>query len=53
MLKFIKANKKNFLENLENILQKRKLQNPIIDLKIRNLIQDIKKNKDVALIKYE
>ena len=53
MLKFIKANKKNFLENLENILQKRKLQNPTIDLRVKKIIQDIKKNKDIALIKYE
>ena len=53
MLKFIKANKKNFLENLENILQKRKLQNPTIDLRVKKIIQDIKKNKDMALIKYE
>jgi histidinol dehydrogenase len=53
MLKFIKANKKNFLENLENILQKRKLQNPTIDLRVKKIIQDIKKNKYIALIKYE
>ena len=53
MLKFIKANKKNFLENLENILQKRKLQNPTIDLRVKKIIQEIKKNKDMALIKYE
>ena len=53
MLKLIKSNQKNFLAKLDIILQKRKLQNPIIDLKTRNIIQDIKKNKDVALIKYE
>ena len=53
MLKLIKSDQKNFLAKLDVILQKRKLQNPIIDLKTRNIIQDIKKNKDVALIKYE
>jgi histidinol dehydrogenase len=53
MLKLIKSDQKNFLAKLDIILQKRKLQNPIIDLKTRNIIQDIKKNKDVALIKYE
>ena len=53
MLKLIKANKKNFLENLSNILQKRKMQNPKIDLRVKKIIQDIKQNKDIALIKYE
>ena len=53
MLKLIKSNQKNFLSKLDNILQKRKQKDPKIDLKIRNIIQDIKKNKDKALIKYE
>ena len=53
MLKLIKANQKNFLSKLDLILQKRKIQNPKIDLKVKNIINDIKKNKDVALIKYE
>lgn len=53
MLKLIKANKKNFLENLSNILQKRKMQNPKIDLRVKKIIQDVKQNKDMALIKYE
>ena len=53
MLKLIKANKKNFLEKLSIILQKRKIHNPAIDKKVKNIIQDIKKNKDSALIKYE
>ncbi|MBL6857286.1 MAG: histidinol dehydrogenase [Pelagibacteraceae bacterium] len=53
MLKLIKANQKNFLEKLSIILQKRKIHNPTIDKKVKNIIQDIKKNKDSALIKYE
>jgi histidinol dehydrogenase len=53
MLKLIKSNQKNFLAKLEIILQKRKLKDPKIDLKVKNIIQDIKNNKDVALIKYE
>jgi len=53
MLKLIKSNQKNFLAKLEIVLQKRKLKDPKIDLKVKNIIQDIKKNKDVALIKYE
>jgi len=53
MLKLIKSNQKNFLLQLDIILQKRKLQNPKIDQKTKKIIQDIKKNKDKALIKYE
>jgi histidinol dehydrogenase len=53
MLKLIRANQKNFLSKLDVILQKRKLQNPRIDKIVKNIIQDIKKNKDIALIKYE
>ena len=53
MLKLIKANQKNFLSKLDFILQKRKLQNPKIEKQVKNIIQDIKKNKDIALIKYE
>ncbi|MDC0426637.1 histidinol dehydrogenase [Pelagibacteraceae bacterium] len=53
MLKLIKSNQKNFLAKLDIILQKRKLLNPKIDLKTKSIIQDIKKNKDTALIKYE
>ena len=53
MLKLIKANQKNYLAKLDFILQKRKLQNPEIDKKVKNIIQDIKKNKDLAVLKYE
>ena len=53
MLKLIKFNQKNFLVKLDLILQKRKIQNPKIELKVKKIVQDIKKNKDIALIKYE
>ena len=53
MLKLIKSNQKNYLVKLDLILQKRKLQNPKIDKTVKNIIQDVKKNKDLALIKYE
>jgi len=53
MLRLIKSNQKNFLAKLDIILQERKLKNPKIDLKVKNIIKDIKKNKDSALIKYE
>ena len=53
MLKLIKSNQKNFLLKLNLILEKRKIKNPKIDSKIKLIIEDIKKNKDLALIKYE
>jgi len=53
MLKLIKINKKNFFSKLNFILDKRKSKNPNIDLKIKFIIKDIKKNGDSALIKYE
>ena len=53
MLKLIKLNKKNFFSKLNFILDKRKSKNPNIDLKIKFIIKDIKKNGDSALIKYE
>ena len=53
MLKLIKSNQKNFLAKLDIILQKRKTKDPKIDLKVKSIIQDIRKNKDLALIKYE
>ena len=53
MLKLIKSNQKNFLEKLDIILNKRKFENPKIELKVKNIVQDVKKKKDIALIKYE
>jgi len=53
MLKLIKSNQKNFFSKLNYILDKRKNKNPNIDSKVKFIIQDIKKNKDFALIKYE
>ena len=53
MLKLINSNQKNFLVKLDILLQKRKLQDPKIDLKTKKIIEDIKKNKDIALIRYE
>jgi len=53
MLKLIKSNQKNFLSKLDLVLNKRKAKNPDIDLKIKFIIKDVKKNRDLALIKYE
>jgi len=53
MLKLIKSTQKNFLAKLDIILQKRKLKDPRIELKVKSIIEDVKKNKDLALLKYE
>jgi histidinol dehydrogenase len=53
MLKFINYNKKNSFNNLETILNKRRLtqnsQNPIV----KKIISNVIKNGDEAVIKYE
>ena len=53
MLKLIKSNQSNFFAKLNVILQKRKLKDPKIDFQVKNIIKNVKKNKDSALIKYE
>jgi histidinol dehydrogenase len=53
MIRLIKANQPFFLSKLKLILDKRKIKNPNIDSKTKFIVQDIKKNGDVALIKYE
>jgi len=53
MLKLIKSNQKNFFKKLDVVLQKRKLKDSKIDLKVKSIIQNVKKYKDSALIKYE
>ena len=53
MIRLIKGSQKNLLSKLNFILDKRKSKDNNIDLKIKLIIKDIKKNKDIALIKYE
>jgi|TARA_B100001063_G_scaffold18522_1_gene14277 histidinol dehydrogenase len=53
MLKFLKLNKKQSLNNLENILNKRKLFQHNKTLVVKNIISNVKKNGDKAVIKYE
>ena len=52
-LNYLNSNKKNFLASLETIINKRRAQNPKNHLLVKKIIQDVKKNKDKALIKYE
>ena len=53
MLKFLKLNKKQSLNNLEKILNKRKLFQYNKTLVVKNIISNVKKNGDKAVIKYE
>jgi len=53
MLKYIDGNSPNFTKKLELLLEKRKVQKSSKSLIVKKIINDIKKNKDKALIKYE
>ena len=53
MLKFLNYNKKNSLNNLEIILNKRKFTQKNKHLLLKKLYLDVKKNGDKAVIKYE
>ena len=53
MLRYLNGNKSNFIKTLELILEKRKLQNPAKLLIVKNIIKDVKKKRDLSVIKYE
>jgi histidinol dehydrogenase len=53
MLKKLDNKQKNFILKLELILNKRRVVNSNKSAIVKKIIQDVKKNKDVALIKYE
>ena len=53
MLKFLNYNKKNSLNNLEIILNKRKSIQKNIASDVKKIISNVKKNGDKAVIKYE
>ncbi len=52
-LTYLNSNKRNFINKLEIILNKRRVQDSKKYLLVKKIIKDIKKNKDKALIKYE
>lgn len=52
MIKIIKYSDKNFNTNLEKIINLKRLQSSTIELKVKKILDDIKKNKDEALFKY-
>ena len=53
MLKSLKYNKKNLLNNLEIILNKRKFKQKNATSIVKNIISNVKKNGDKAVLKYE
>ena len=53
MLKYLNYNKKNSLNNLETLLNKRKFTQKNQSLAVKKIISNVKKNGDKAVIKYE
>ena len=53
MLKFLNGNNKNFISLLNSTLEKRRFRSTNKILLVRKIIEDVKKNKDKALIRYE
>jgi histidinol dehydrogenase len=53
MLKFLNYNKKNSLNNLKIILNKRKYNQKNVTLIVKKIISNVKKNGDKAVVKYE
>ena len=52
-MKFINSNTKNFDEKLESLILKRRDKIQSKKVSISNIIKDVKKNGDKALLKYE
>ena len=52
-MKILNSNKKNFDKLLENLLLQRKKKIQADSVSVLNIINDVKKNRDKALIKYE
>ena len=53
MLKKINTTKKNFLNNLEFLLDKRRTYVPKKHTLVKRIIKEVKKNGNKAIIKYE
>ncbi len=53
MLKFFNADKKNSFKKLEEILNSRKIKQKIQTSKVREIILNVKKSGDKAIINYE
>ena len=53
MLKNLNGNSKNFLTKLNFLLKKRRFNDTAIHLRVKQIINDVKKNRDKSLIKFE
>ena len=53
MIKILDCKKKNYISELNNFLIKRKKENKRSKKIVKKIIDDVKKNGDKALIKYE
>jgi len=53
MLKIFNYSQKNFLDNLENIINKRKLNQKNKTIAVNKIISNVKKNGDKAVLNYE
>ena len=53
ILKYLNGNKENFTKKLLKALEARKIHSAKNSLTVRKIINDVKKNKDFALLKYE
>ncbi len=52
-MKILNSNSKNFDKSLDNLLSKRKKKLKASSVSVTNIINDVKKNGDKALLKYE
>ncbi len=52
MVKIIKYNEKSFNSNLNRRINSKRLQSNKIELAVKKILNDIKRNKDKALFKY-
>ena len=52
-MKILDSNNKNFYSELDKIIDKRKNINKSFFKKVEKIINDVRKHKDLALIKYE
>ena len=53
MIKILDSNKKNFYSQLDNILNKRKIIDETTLRTVKKIINNVRTNKDKALIYYE
>ena len=53
MLRYFDANKKNSIKKLETVLDERKLKQKKQLSTVRNILENVKRSGDYAVIKYE